>query len=165
MGIATHLGPWLLGTVKDTTGTTSGTIRNVGATDVTQTAPLATNSSGTLMALPAGAMILEVALLTTTAFSGGTTPTVTLSIGGTAITNAISLGAVGRTTATIGAASATAAGLVNNVGATDALVTVAVAGAPTAGAGVIVVTYLVRNPDGTIANVYAFGPAQGVNAL
>ena len=34
MGFATHLGPWLLGTVKDTTGTTAGTIRNTGCTTV-----------------------------------------------------------------------------------------------------------------------------------
>jgi len=37
MGFATHLGPWLLGTVKNTTGTTAGTIRNMGATTVAQT--------------------------------------------------------------------------------------------------------------------------------
>ena len=36
MGFATHLGPWLLGTVKNTTGTTAGTIRNTGATVVAQ---------------------------------------------------------------------------------------------------------------------------------
>ena len=30
MGFATHLGPWLLGTVKETTGTTPGTVRNTG---------------------------------------------------------------------------------------------------------------------------------------
>jgi len=40
MGFATHLGPWLLGTVKNTTGTTAGTIRNMGATTVNQTATM-----------------------------------------------------------------------------------------------------------------------------
>ena len=40
MGIATHLGPWLLGTVKDTSGTTAGTVRNIGATMVTQSVTL-----------------------------------------------------------------------------------------------------------------------------
>ena len=38
MGFASHLGPWLLGTVKNTTGTTAGTIRNMGATIVAQQA-------------------------------------------------------------------------------------------------------------------------------
>ena len=37
MGFATHLGPWLLGTVRNTTGTTVGTIENCGATVVSQT--------------------------------------------------------------------------------------------------------------------------------
>ena len=37
MGFATHLGPWLLGTIKNTTGTTVGTIENLGATVVSQT--------------------------------------------------------------------------------------------------------------------------------
>ena len=36
MGFATHLGPWLLGTVKNTTGTTAGTVCNTGCTVVAQ---------------------------------------------------------------------------------------------------------------------------------
>jgi len=39
MGIATHLGPWMLGTVKDNAG------RNVGATLVTQTKAVAAADS------------------------------------------------------------------------------------------------------------------------
>ena len=38
MGFASHLGPWRLGTVKDTTGTTSGSISNMGCAVVTQSA-------------------------------------------------------------------------------------------------------------------------------
>ena len=37
MGFATHLGPWLLGTVKNTTGTTAGSVQNMGGTVVAQT--------------------------------------------------------------------------------------------------------------------------------
>jgi len=37
MGFATHLGPWLLGTVKNTSGTTAGTVQNTGCTIVAQT--------------------------------------------------------------------------------------------------------------------------------
>ena len=40
MGFATHLGPWLLGTVKNTTGTTDGSIRNTGCSIVSQQAAL-----------------------------------------------------------------------------------------------------------------------------
>jgi len=45
MGFATHLGPWLLGTVKNTTGTTAGTIRNTGCTSVAQNATVAFNTT------------------------------------------------------------------------------------------------------------------------
>jgi hypothetical protein len=37
MGFATHLGPWLLGTIKNTTGTTVGSLENLGATVCSQT--------------------------------------------------------------------------------------------------------------------------------
>ena len=60
MPSAFHLGPWLLGTVKNTQGTTAGTIRNVGATLAAQTVlvPSYNNPyycSPTGMCLPAGA--------------------------------------------------------------------------------------------------------------
>jgi hypothetical protein len=69
MGFATHLGPWLLGTVKNTTGTTSGTVRNMGATTVAQTIPLTfqtfTNSlTGTIGSIPAGSLITGVQIIT-----------------------------------------------------------------------------------------------------
>ena len=64
MGFATHLGPWLLGTVKNTTGTTAGTIQNTGATMVAQTVKLnmvdATSATAiTCFTLPAGAHIVD----------------------------------------------------------------------------------------------------------
>jgi 2,4-dienoyl-CoA reductase-like NADH-dependent reductase (Old Yellow Enzyme family) len=48
----------------------------------------------------------------------------------------------------LGAASTTAAGLIANVGSTDAIVTYTLASATT-GAGTIVVAYVVRNSDGS----------------
>ena len=65
MAVATHLGPWLLGTVKDTTGTTAGTIRNIGATIVAQSYTaataviLATPAAQKMFTIPAGAKILR----------------------------------------------------------------------------------------------------------
>ena len=48
MGLASHFGPWRLGTVPNTTGTTAGTIRNMGATIVAQKANIAYDTtSGT----------------------------------------------------------------------------------------------------------------------
>jgi hypothetical protein len=59
MGFASHLGPWLLGTNKYTTGTTAGTIQNMGATIVAQTdtVTFADTTAVTAAVLPAGACI------------------------------------------------------------------------------------------------------------
>ena len=79
MGFATHLGPWLLGTVKNTTGTTAGTIANVGTTLVSQTEKIdytgSTVASGTttiLFTIPAGSQIVNIFIDTLVAFTGST---------------------------------------------------------------------------------------------
>jgi hypothetical protein len=148
MGFATHLGPWLLGTVKNTTGTTSGTIRNTGCTVVSQQAALGFADGATnVFTLPAGALITGFQLITTTGYVGGTTPTITLSSGATTITsgltNPTAAGVSAFTIATTGAP------FVNNVGTTDAIITATLAGTTTAGASTLVVTYVVRNADGS----------------
>jgi len=81
MGFATHLGPWLLGTVKNTTGTTAGTIENLGATVVAQTVQLnmvgATSAAAiTCFTLPAGAHIIDFIVDTLTTLSGTVTAAV-----------------------------------------------------------------------------------------
>jgi len=150
MALATRLGPWLLGTRKNTTGTTAGTIRNLGATQVAQTKTVAYTDSvaaTTAFALPAGAMITSMAFVTSTVFSAATT--IKLSIGATDLTAATTVTAVGPAAMAIaGTAGATAACL--NVGTSDVIVTFTlVPGASATGAGTIVITYVVRNPDGT----------------
>ena len=85
MGFATHLGPWLLGTVKNTTGTTAGSIRNTGAAIVAQTVQLnmvgATSAAAiTCFTLPAGAHVVEFIVDTITTLSGTVTAAV-LTIG------------------------------------------------------------------------------------
>ena len=147
MGFATHLGPWLLGTVKDTTGTTAGTIRNTGGTIVSQQlAVTTTGTAATAFALPAGATITAINFNCTTLYGAGT---IKLSIGATDITNTLTLPTTttGVTALTLGAVSATAAGLINNVGSTDVLVTYTMASA-TLGTGTIVIAYVVRGSDG-----------------
>jgi predicted membrane protein len=79
MGFATHLGPWLLGTVKNTTGTTVGTIQNTGVTLVSQTKKVnytgtvaATTSTTTLFTIPAGSQIVSIFIDTLVAFTGST---------------------------------------------------------------------------------------------
>lgn len=47
MPLATHLGPWNIGTVKNTVGVTVGNIANMGTANVAQTALVSTANLGT----------------------------------------------------------------------------------------------------------------------
>jgi hypothetical protein len=157
MGLATHLGPWLLGTVRSTTGTTAGTIRNIGATIVSQSVAVGTGSAtANAFVLPAGALITSAQLITTTLYGAGT---IKLSIGATDISNTLTLPTTtpGALSLTLGAASVGAAALVSNVGSTDAIVTYTLAGATT-GVGTLVIAYIVRQADGTYAPTSVTGP-------
>jgi hypothetical protein len=81
MGITTFTGPIMAGDVLDTTGTTAGTIRNVGFVEMAQTASI--TQAGTVTAyatsivIPAYSHILNIQFLNTTAWA----TTNTLSIG------------------------------------------------------------------------------------
>ena len=149
MGFATHLGPWLLGTVKNTTGTTSGNICNMGATVVAQTIPVTYSTfgtlTGTLGAIPAGSLITGVQIITSTVFSSATTLKIT--IGGTDVATASTITDVGFIDVTIASTFASKAA---NVGSTDALITYTATGSSlTTGAATVVVQYVVRNSDGS----------------
>jgi len=151
MGIATHLGPWLLGTVKDTTGTTAGLIRNIGATAVSQSKAIAFGDAASTVAfvLPAGAIIQNFQILATTAFGAGT---IVISVGGSAVTGSFTLPTttvVTPLTGTNGLGSSNPS-IVANVGTTDAIVTYTMTSA-TLGSGILTVAYIVRNADGTTA--------------
>lgn len=153
MGFATHLGPWLLGTVKNTTGTTAGLIRNTGCTVVAQ--PIVVpygvvnaSSTGTLGAIPAGALILDVKYITSTVFSGATTMTIAIA-GQSYAASASTITSVGTITATQQASFAPTAA---NVGSTDALITYTATGSGlTTGSVTVVVTYVVRDSSGNAA--------------
>lgn len=157
MGFATHLGPWLLGTVKNTTGTTAGTIRNMGATTVTQsnTTTVSDTTATTLFVIPAGAQITNFFVDITTAYAGTTGNTITIqtsggsslaTVGG-ATTTPLS---TGRATVTLTAAQI---GTILNVGTTDLIVQViyACAGTASGGAATITCQYVVKGSDG-VAN-------------
>ena len=150
MGFATHLGPWLLGTVKNTTGTTAGLVRNTGATVVAQTIPFtytAINAAltGTVGAIPAGACVVGVQIITSTVFSAATTLKVT--IGGVDFAAASTITSVGSITQALSAGFAPTA---VNVGTTDALITYTAteASAVTTGAATVGITYVVRESIG-----------------
>ena len=146
MGFATHLGPWLLGTVKNTTGTTAGTIRNMGATVVSQNAEVVFGTlTGTAFVLPAGAQVTHVTVVTTTVFSAATT--CKLSIGGVDFTTNGTITNVGAVNLT---ANATTPGGWLNVGSTDAIITYTMAGtALSTGAATVFINYAVEGPDGS----------------
>ncbi len=155
MGIATHLGPWLLGTVKDTTGTTAGNIRNTGATVVSQSKAIVYTdiTAGTVaFTIPAGSQILTASFNTTVAYAT-TTPTYALLSNAVAINtaaNGSAFGAFGIVNILLGNNTAAAAVLCNNVGTTDAIITFTQANVTaTSGAGVLTMTYVVKNSDGT----------------
>jgi hypothetical protein len=156
MGFASHLGPWLLGTVKNTTGTTAGTIRNMGATQVAQTGSLTVNTTTatTFAVIPAGSQTTNIFCDISTAFAGTTGNTITVqTAGGT------SLATVGGATTTplaVGRATVTLSGTnmatILNVGSTDLILQFiyACAGTASGGAAQITVEYLVKNSDGAM---------------
>ena len=150
MAFATHLGPWLLGTVKNTTGTTAGTVANTGATIVCQsfnlTAAQVAGLTGTLGFIPAGAAVTSVQFLTTTLFASATT--LKLTIAGVDVAAASTV----TTAGTIAVApAATFTPVQANVGSTDAAMTFTATGASATGAITVLVAYIVRNSDGAMA--------------
>ena len=155
MGFASHLGPWLLGTVKNTTGSTAGTLRNMGNTIVAQSvAVLYTDiTAGTYaFTLPAGSQILAASFNTTVAYAT-TTPTYALLVNGTAINTAAN-GSVFTNTGIVnlllGNNNAAGAVLCANVGTGDAIITFTQANVTaTSGAGILTMRYVVKQADGT----------------
>jgi len=168
MGFATHLGPWLLGTIKYTTGTTVGNIRNTGATLVSQTfkkdytGQAASATTDTICVLPAGAQIQFIHIDTLVAFTGSTAANVTIGDGSTAALYWASTDITSQGRAAISNASAKLAAWVGatstaspngiGVGSTDvkviATLTPTVA-AVTAGTVQYTIIYSVANSDGS----------------
>jgi len=168
MGFATHLGPWLLGTVRNTTGTTVGTIENCGATVVSQTfkknytGQAASATTDTICVLPAGAQIVDIFIDTTVAFTGSTAANVSIDDGTTAAlywaaTDVTAQGraAISNAAAKLGAwcgAASTASPNGIGIGPTDvkivATMTPTVA-AVTAGTVQYTIMYVVADSNGT----------------
>jgi hypothetical protein len=160
MGFATHLGPWLLGTVKDTVGPTTvagaaaGQVRNVGATHSIQfkTVAYADTTAQTFAAcIPAGSCLQTIQFMTTTAYTT-TAPTFAFFVNGTAINSATApsgttAGTTGRGGFVLGTSNPA---LVANVGSADAIIAFTQAnGGGGTGAGILEISYIVRNSDGS----------------
>lgn len=154
MGFASHLGPWLLGTVKNTTGTTAGTIRNMGATIVAQSNTLeyTDTTAKTVCVLPAGAQIVNVFVDVTAAFDAGTNNTITIQdAAANSLATVTATGAnilTGRATVVLTAAQMSE---ILNVGSSDLIIQALYAGTGTAaasGTATITIAYIVKASDG-----------------
>jgi hypothetical protein len=171
MGFATHLGPWLLGTVKNTTGTTAGTVRNTGCTTLAQTFKrdyTGVTTAGTadvIACLPAGSQILNIYQDTLVAFTGSTAANAQIGDGTTVnkyftTTDLTAAGRAGSTNGVLSAwagAATTAAPAGAGVGSTDVLVTATMTptvATVTAGTVQYTIVYTVRDSTGAQAPAY-----------
>jgi hypothetical protein len=147
MGTTTFTGPVKAGDVLNTTGSTAGTIKNVGTLVAAQSAAItqSTTAAATSIVIPANSTIIDIELFVTAAWSSATT-TYTVSVGTSATatelvasTNANAIGLLALNPGTDG----TRTGKWINVGTDDVVIWVD-SGAPdtTPGAGRLVVTYI-----------------------
>jgi hypothetical protein len=145
MGTTTFTGPIKAGNVLNTTGTTAGTIKNVGWVAMAQTATitqaLTATAYATRIVIPAYSHILNIQFLTTVAWNG---VAATISIGTSATSTelvvAASLAAIGQASAGPGT-NATRTALWTNTGATD-IVIYALSANTGDGVGDLVVRYI-----------------------
>jgi hypothetical protein len=145
MGITTFTGPIKAGNVLNTTGTTAGTVKNVGfvmmaqAVPITQAGTAAAVSTG--IVIPAYSHIVNIQVLATVAWSGAAS-TISLGTSATAteLVSAGSLAAIGLAALTPGT-DATRTATWSNVGASDVII-YALSANTGAGVGDLVVRYI-----------------------
>ena len=145
MSVVTFTGPIKAGDVLNTTGTTAGTIKNVGFVMMAQTVSI--TQAGTAAALataiviPANSHIVNIQVLATVAWSGAAT---TISLGtsatSTELVSAGSLAAIGLAALTPGT-DATRTTKWSNVGTSDVII-YALSANTGAGVGDLVVRYI-----------------------
>jgi hypothetical protein len=147
MGASTWTGPIKAGSVVNTTGTTVGSLKNVGYAELAQSKAItqSATASATAIVIPANSTIVSIDLFVTAAWSSATT-TYTISVGtsatATELVAATNANAVGRLSLAPGT-DATKTGLWINTGTSDVQIYVK-SGAPdvTPGAGTLVVRYI-----------------------
>jgi hypothetical protein len=147
MSTTTFTGPIKAGDVLNTTGTTAGTVKNVGFVEMAQFVAVtqSATAAATTIVIPANSLITSIDLFVTTAWSSATT-TYTISVGtsatATELVAATNANAVGKLSLTPGT-DATKTALWLNTGTTDDIIYV-LSGAPSAtpGVGTLVVRYI-----------------------
>ena len=128
MSIVTFTGPIKAGDVLNTTGTTAGTIKNVGFVVMAQTFPITQAGTATALAtgivIPANSHIVNIQVLATVAWNG---VAATINIGTAAgatpaeLVSVASLSAIGLTALTPGT-DATRTAKWSNVGTSDVII-------------------------------------------
>jgi hypothetical protein len=147
MGTTTFTGPVKAGSVLNTTGTTAGTVKNVGFVEMAQFATVtqSATAAATTIVIPANSLITSIDLFVTAAWTSATT-TYTISVGtsatATELVAATNANAIGKLALSPGT-DATRTGVWLNTGTTDDIIYV-LSGAlsATAGTGTLVVRYI-----------------------
>lgn len=145
MSIVTFTGPIKAGDVLNTTGTTAGTIKNVGFVVMAQAVPITqagtATALGTSIVIPANSHIVNIQVLASTAWTGAAT---TISIGTSAASTELvvagSLAAVGLAALTPGT-DPTRTAKWSNIGTSDVIIYALSANTGT-GVGDLVVRYM-----------------------
>ena len=146
MSIVTFTGPIKAGDVLNTTGTTAGTIKNVGFTVMVQTNGTTLTQTGTTTAtatnivIPANSHIVNIQALIFDAFGS----TQTLDVGTTSAANELVVGAVTSAVGLLAMTPGTSAARTtkwSNIGTSDAIIYVK-SGSGTGGTFDLVVRYI-----------------------
>lgn len=148
MGTTTFTGPIKAGDVLDTTGSTAGTVKNVGFVQMAQSVAItqSATAAATTICIPANSQIVAITALVTVAFSGASAG---LNVGMSATSNEFVasanflLNAVGLFSASPGTDATRTANWIDT-GTTDDIIYVKAANAPsgTTGAAILTVEYV-----------------------
>jgi hypothetical protein len=143
MSITTFTGPIKAGDVLNTTGTTAGTLKNVGFVVMAQVAPITqtATAAATTIVIPANSHIVNIQLLVATAWDGAAT---TISLGTTVLSTELVVAGAGGTiglSALAPGASAPRTAKWTNVGTSDVIIYALSANAGN-GVGELVVRYI-----------------------
>jgi hypothetical protein len=145
MSTTTFTGPIKAGDVLNTTGTTAGTVKNVGFVMMAQAVPITqagtAAATATAIVIPAYSHIVNIQVLATVAWSGAAS-TISLGTSATAteLVSAGSIAAVGLAALTPGT-DATRTATWSNVGSSDVII-YALSANTGAGVGDLVVRYI-----------------------
>jgi hypothetical protein len=149
MGTSTWTGPLRAGTVINTTGTTPGTLKNVGYVELAQSQVITQTGSATALAtnivIPAYSLITSIDLFVTTAWSSATT-TYTISVGtsatATELVAATNANAVGKLSLTPGTDATRTGNWITTGAGDDRIYVLSGANNVTNGTGTLVVRYI-----------------------